>query len=59
MSKKYQLYKIYDKFRTKIYSEEQVNKIHIMTYNLSKVNNDLATKSISSLKEIINELEKI
>ena len=56
--KKYQHYKIYDKFRTKILSEEQIIKNHIITYNLSKVNNDLATKSITSLKEIINELEK-
>ena len=55
--KKYQHYKIYDKFRTKILSEEQIIKNHIIIYNLSKVNNDLANQNISSLKEIINELE--
>ena len=53
--KKYQFYKIYDKFRTNILSEEQFIKNHIITYNLSKKENISLERQIYSLKEIIED----
>ena len=53
--KKYKFYKIYDKFRTNILSEEQFIKNHIITYNLSKKENISLERKIYSLKEIIED----
>ena len=51
--KKYQFYKIYDRFRTNILSEEQFIKNHVITYNLLKKENISLDKQIYSLKEIV------
>ena len=53
--KKYQHYKIYDKFRTKILSEEEIIKNYIITYNLYKANKSLINNKIYSVKEILEK----
>ena len=55
--KKYPQYKIYDTFRCSILSEEQLVKNYILTYNLSKRSNITYMNQITSLKDLINNLE--
>ena len=50
--KKYKKYGIYSNFRTKIISEEQLIKNHIIIYNLINATN--INKQIYSLKEVMN-----
>ena len=51
--RKFQFYKIYDKFRTNILSEEQLIRNHIVIYNLMKKEDISLDKQIHSLKEIV------